>query len=97
MRNIWMSRLGRASTILAIAGLAIVAGGVGSAEARWDGYYDGWGYRQYYSHPAWTHRYYYGYAPGYYGYYRPPAVAYSDPYYYGPSYGPSVNFTIPLR
>jgi hypothetical protein len=97
MRNIWMSRLGRASTILAIAGLAIVAGGAG-AEARWDGYYDGWGYRQYYSHPAWTHRYYYGYAPGYYGYYRPPAVAYSDPYYYyGPSYGPSVNFTIPLR
>jgi hypothetical protein len=97
MRNIWMSRLGRASTILAIAGLAIVAGGVGSAEARWDGYYDGWGYHHYYSHPAWTHRYYYGYAPRYYGYYggyyAPPAVAYSDPYYYGPS----VNFTIPLR
>ena len=95
MRNIWMSRLGRASTILAIAGLAIVAGGAG-AEARWDGYYDGWGYRHYYSHPAWTHRYYYGYAPGYYGgygYYAPPAVAYSDPYYYGPS----VNFNIPLR
>ena len=62
MRSIWMSRLGRASTILAIAGLAIVAGGAG-AEARWDGYYDGWGYRHYYSHPAWTHRYYYGYAP----------------------------------
>ena len=94
MRNIWMSRLGRASTILAIAGLAIVAGGVGSAEARWDGYYDGWGYRHYYSHPAWTQRYYYGYAaPRYYGYYGPPAVAYADPYYYGPS----VNFTIPLR
>jgi len=100
MRNIWMSRLGRASTILAIAGLAIVAGGAG-AEARWDGYYDGWGYRHYYSHPAWTHRYYYGYTPRAYGYYGPPAVAYSDPYYgpsyYGPSYGPSVNFTIPLR
>ena len=97
MRNIWMSRLGRASTILAIAGLAIVAGGVGSAEARWDGYYDGWGYHQYYSHPAWTQRYYYGYAPRYYGYYggyyAPPVVAYSDPYYYGPS----VNFNIPLR
>ncbi len=93
MRNIWMSRLGRASTILAIAGLAIVAGGVGSAEARWDGYYDGYGYYRYYSHPAWTHRYYYGYAPRYYSY-GPPAVAYADPYYYGP---PSVNFTIPLR
>ena len=95
MRNILMSRLGRASTILAIAGLAIVAGGAG-AEARWDGYYDGWGYRHYYSHPAWTHRYYYGYAPGYYsypGYYAPPAVAYADPGYYGPS----VNFNIPLR
>jgi hypothetical protein len=96
MRNIWMSRLGRASTILAIAGLAIVAGGAG-AEARWDGYYDGWGYRQYYSHPAWTHRYYYGYAPRYYsyygGYYAPPAVAYADPGYYGPS----LNFNIPLR
>ena len=100
MRNIWMSRLGRASTILAIAGLAVVAGSAG-AEARWDGYYDGWGYRQYYSHPAWTHNYYYGYAPRYYsgyyapryGYYGPPAVAYSDPGYYGPS----VNFNIPLR
>jgi hypothetical protein len=96
MRNIWMSRLGRASTILAIAGLAIVAGGAG-AEARWDGYYDGYGYHRYYSHPAWTHRYYYGYAPRYAyapGYYGPPAVAYADPYYYGP---PSVNFNIPLR
>ena len=99
MRSIMMSRLGRASTILAIAGLAIVAGGAG-AEARWDGYYDGWGYRQYYSHPAWTHRYYYGYAPRYYsgynygyGYYAPPAVAYADPGYYGPS----INFNIPLR
>jgi hypothetical protein len=93
MRNIWMSRLGRASTILAIAGLAIVAGGVGSAEARWDGYYyDGWGYRHYYSRPAWTHPYYYGYAPRYYTY-APPAYAYADP----PYYGPSVNFTIPLR
>jgi hypothetical protein len=96
MRSIWMSRLGRASTILAIAGLAIVAGSAG-AEARWDGYYDGYGYRQYYSHPAWTHRYYYGYAPRYYGYnygyYAPPAVAYADPGYYGPS----INFNIPLR
>jgi hypothetical protein len=96
MRNIWMSRLGRASTILAIAGAAIIAGSAG-AEARWDGYYDGWGYHHYYSHPAWTHRYYYGYAPGYYGYYggyyAPPAVAYADPGYYGPS----INFNIPLR
>ena len=97
MRSIWMSRLGRASTILAIAGLAIVAGGVGSAEARWDGYYyDGWGYRQYYSRPAWTNSYYYGYAPGY-RYYSPPAVAYSNPYYYGPTYyGPSFSLNVPL-
>jgi len=91
MRNILMSRLGRASTILAIAGLAIVAGGAG-AEARNDGYWDGWGYHHYYGHPWWAQRYYYGYAPRYY--YGPPAVAYADPYYYGP---PSVNFTIPLR
>ena len=98
MRNIWMSRLGRTSTILAIAGLAIAAGGAG-AEARWYGYYDGWGYRQYYSQPAWSNSYYYGYAPGY-RYYSPPAVAYSDPYYYAPPsayYGPSFNLSIPLR
>ena len=97
MRSIWMSRLGRTSTIAAIAGLAIVAGGT-AAEARWDGYYyDGWGYRQYYSRPAWTHNYYYGYAPGY-RYYGPPAYAYSNPYYYGPSYyGPSFSLSIPLR
>ena len=92
MRSIWMSRLGRASTILAIAGLAIVAGGVG-AEARND--WNHWGgYHQYYGHPWWSHHYYngyYGYAPRYYG---PPAVAYAQPYYYGP---PSLNFTIPLR
>ena len=87
MRNIWMSRLGRASTILAIAGLAIAATGIGAAEARDYGYYyDGWGYRQYYSRPAWSHQYYYGY-------YGPPAVAYADPGYYGPS----LNFNIPLR
>ncbi len=96
MRSIRKSRLGRASAMVAIAGLAIVAGGA-AAEARWDGYYDGWGYRQCYSHPAWPHRhYYYGYAPGY-GSYRPPAVAYAQPYY-GPSYsGPSLNLSIPLR
>ena len=83
MRNIWMSRLGRASTIAAIAGLAIVAGGA-AAEARWDGYYyDGWGYRHYYSRPAWTHNYYYGYAPGYY------APAYPYGYYDGSPTGPN--------
>ena len=104
MRSIWMSRLGRASTILAITGLAIAATGVGAAEARDYGYYyDGWGYRQYYSRPAWSHQYYYGYAPGY-TYYSPRAYAYSDPYYYGrpsyygPSYyGPSFSVTVPLR
>jgi len=95
MRSIWMSRLSRTATIAAIAGLAIAATGTG-AEARWNGYYyDGWGYRQYYSAPAPT--YYYGYAPGY-RYYSPPAYAYSDPYYYGPSYyGPSFSLTVPLR
>jgi hypothetical protein len=93
MRNIWMSRLGRASTIAALAGIAIAATGVVSAEAREYGYWDRWGYHQYYSHPRWAHRYYYGYnyAPGYY--YGPPAVAYSDPPYYGPSF----NVTVPLR
>src|SRR5262249_28106332 len=71
MRSIWMSRLGRASTILAITGLAIAATGVGAAEARDYGYYyDGWGYRQYYSRPAWSHQYYYRYAP---------ALTYSSP------------------
>jgi hypothetical protein len=96
MRNIWMSRLGRASTILAIAGLAIVATGAG-AEARNDGYWNHWGYHHYYGHPWWSHGYYYGYAPRYYGYYgsyyAPPAVAYTDPYYYGPSF----SLTVPLR
>ena len=82
MRSIWMSRLGRASTILAIAGLAIVATGAG-AEARNDGYWDHWGYHRYYGNPWWSHGYYYGYAP--------PAVAYTDPYYYGPSF----SLTIP--
>jgi hypothetical protein len=95
MRSIWMSRLGRASTIAALAGLAIAATGVASAEAREYGYWDRWGYHHYYSSPSWAHRYYYGYnnyyAPGYY--YSPPAVAYSDPYYYGPSF----NVTVPLR
>jgi hypothetical protein len=96
MRSIWMSRLGRASTVLAIAGLAIAATGAG-AEARNDGYWDNWGgYHQYYGNPSWSHRYYngyYGYAPRY-SYYGPPAVAYAQPYYYGP---PSLNFNIPLR
>jgi|EndMetStandDraft_6_1072998.scaffolds.fasta_scaffold507916_1 hypothetical protein len=95
MRSIWMSRLSRTSTIAAIAGLAIVAGGA-AAEARWDGYYyDGWGYQQYYSRPAWTNNYYY--APGY-SYYSPPAYTYYGRPYYGPSYyGPSFSLTVPLR
>jgi len=94
MRNIWMSRLGRASTVLAIAGIAIAATGV-TAEARNYGYWDHWGYHHYYGHPWRPPGYYYGYAPGYrygYNYCGPPAVAYSDPYY-----GPSFNLTIPLR
>jgi len=96
MRNIWMSRLGRASTVLAIAGIAIAAMGLGaSAEAREYGYWNRWGYHHYYSHPWWAHRYYYGYGPRYYGYapyYGAPAYAYTDPgYYYGP---PAVNFSI---
>ena len=92
MRSIWMSRLGRASTILVLAGIAMAATGLGAtAEAREYGYWDRWGYHHYYSHPWWSHGYYYGYAPGYYGYYGPPAVAYAQPYYYGP---PSLNFSI---
>jgi hypothetical protein len=69
MRSIWMSRLGRTSIALVIAGLAIVAGGAG-AEARDYGYWDSWGYHHYYSsNPWWGHRYYYsGYAPRYYSY-----------------------------
>jgi len=95
MRSIWMSRLGRASTILAVASVAIAATG-GGAEAA-DGYWDHWGgYHRYYGHPYWSHRYYngyYGYAPRYYGYYGPPAVAYAQPYYYGP---PSLNFNLAI-
>jgi hypothetical protein len=104
MRNIWMSRLGRASTVLAIAGIAIAAMGLGaSAEARDYGYWNRWGYHHYYSHPWWGPRYYYGYnnynyAPRYYGYptyYGAPSYAYTDPGY--GYYGPSFNVTIPLR
>jgi len=95
MRSIWMSRLGRASTILALAGIAMAATGLGAtAEAREYGYWNRWGYHHYYSHPWWGPRYYYGYnyAPGYYGYYGAPSYAYTDPgYYYGP---PAVNFSI---
>jgi hypothetical protein len=94
MRSIWMSRLGRASTVIALAGIAIAATGLSatSAEAREYGYWDRWGYHHYYSHPWWGPRYYgYNYAPGYY--YAPQAYAYSDPYYYGPSF----NVTVPLR
>jgi hypothetical protein len=85
MRNISMSRLGRASTVLAIAGIGFAAMGLGvSAEAREYGYWDGWGFHHYYS----SNRYYYGYnyAPGYYyapRTYAPPAYAYSYPHYYG--------------
>jgi hypothetical protein len=86
MRNIWMSRLGRASTVLTIAGIGITAIGLGvSAEAREYGYWDRWGYHHYYSHP-WAQRYYYGYnyAPGYYYAPRTYAYSYSSPYqYYG--------------
>jgi hypothetical protein len=92
MRNVWMSRLGRASTILAIAGLAIAATGA-VAEARDYGYWDRWGYHHYYGHPWWAHRYYYGYYEPRYYTYSPPAYAYADPGYYGPSF----SVTVPLR
>jgi hypothetical protein len=95
MRSILKSSLGRASTIIAIVGLALSASVV-SAEAR-NGYWDHWGrwhyapvYRGWHS-PYYGYHTYYGYAP-YYGTYAPPVV-YGPPAYYGP---PSVNFTIPL-
>ncbi len=93
MRSILKSSLGRASTIFAIVGLALIASGV-SAEAR-DGYWDRWGHwHGYYAPGHWYHGPYYGYRyyGGYVPYYAPPVV-YGPPAYYGP---PSVNFTIPL-
>jgi len=94
MRSILKSTLGRAATIVAIAGVAVTALGA-SAEAGpyhhrgWDrGYHHGW------EHPdRWDHARWYGggyYAPRYYV--APPAVVYPAPYY-GP---PSLNFNIPL-
>ncbi len=95
MRNILKSSLGRASTIIAIVGLALFASGV-SAEAR-DGHWDHWGRWHYAPAHTWWHGPYYGYR-SYYGWYAPyyaPPVVYGPPAYYGP---PSVNFSfgVPL-
>jgi hypothetical protein len=106
MRNIFMSKLGRASAIFAIAGSALLGAGA-TAEARdvahWGGHLNGhqWAGHGYYHAPY--HAYNYGY--GYHGWYRPyyyapPPVVYPPvvtPYggYYGP---PSLNFgfNVPL-
>jgi hypothetical protein len=92
MRNIFMSKLGRASAILAVAGLALTAIG-STAEARDWGH---WDHGHYYNHGyyhAYPYRYGYGYGYRPY-YYAPPVVTYPPAYgYYGP---PSVNLNIPL-
>ena len=91
MSNIFKSTLGKAATIVAIAGLAITAIGATSAEAHPS--HGGWhGGAQHWAHPApWSHARWYG--GGYYAprYYAPPMVMYPPPYY-GP---PSLNFNIP--
>ncbi len=97
MRSILKSSLGRASTIIAIVGLALFASGV-SAEAR-NGYWDHWGRWHYYGPSYVWHGPYYGYrtygwyAPNYYV--APPAVYAAPPAYYAPPAGLSFNVNIP--
>lgn len=96
MSSILKNTLGRAATIVAIAGLAVAAFGA-TAEAGpyrhhgWDrGWHDSWhhGWNQPY---RWDHARWY--RNGYYAprYYAPQAVY--PPAYYGP---PAINFNIPL-
>ncbi|HTR83498.1 MAG TPA: hypothetical protein VMI56_03395 [Reyranella sp.] len=94
MRTNLMSRLGRASAVIAIAGLAVAAVGT-SAEARewnhgWHG--EGWNH-------GWHRPYYNHWAGSYWGprYWAPPPVVYAPPVYYGYGYGaPGINLNIPL-
>ena len=112
MRTNWMSRLGRASAVLALAGLTVFAAGA-SAEAReyrsWDHYHhwnNGW-------HNGWNNHWRGGWngwqSSNGYGYTWPQrywsAPLYSAPSYYYPppaySYYPEpvgrgLTFTIPL-
>jgi len=83
MRSIWTSRLGKASIALAIAGLAVAAGGA-SAEARDYVYWNGYGYQHYYGPPAWGHRWHhYSYYNTPRSYYAPRTYAYTaEPRYY---------------
>jgi len=88
MRNILKSKLGRASAIVAIAGLALIGAGA-TAEARdghwgghWNGYYHGPHYAYHYGYGGWYRPYYYAppvvvyppVAPPAYGYYGPPSL-----------------------
>ncbi len=92
MSSILKNTLGRAATIVAIAGLAVTALG---ASAQAGPYEHGWdrAHRRGWEHPdRWDRARWYGggyYAPRYYV--APPMVAYPPPYY-GP---PSLNFNIP--
>ena len=98
MRNIFMSKLGRASAIIAIAGLALIGAGA-SAEARDAGHWGGGHWHGYYHAPHYAYHYGYGgwYRPYYYA--PPPVVVVPSPPpaygYYGP---PSLNFglNVPL-
>jgi hypothetical protein len=95
MSNIFKSTFGRVATIAVIAGLAVTALGVTSAEARpWNnGGHNGWHNNGWHQPYRWDHARWYGggyYAPRYYA--APPVVMY-PPAYYGP---PSLNFNIPL-
>src|SRR6516225_702232 len=98
MRNIFKSRLGRASVTLAIAGLTVLTAGA-SAEARpFIANAAHWGHHGYYAPHYWGGRAPY-YGRPYYGprYYAPPVVTYPQPYYYGyaPAW-PSLNLNFPL-
>jgi hypothetical protein len=97
MRSILKSKLGRASAILAVAGLALTAIG-STAEARDWGH---WDHGHYYNHGYWHggpyyHGYGYAYRPYYNGYYAAPPAIYAPPPAYGYYGPPSLNFNIPL-
>jgi hypothetical protein len=92
MRTNLMSRLVRASAVIAIAGLAIAAVGTNAEAREWNHGWNGGGYH------AWHGTYYH---PWYGHYYGPRYVApvYAPPPYYGYGYGyaaPGINVNIPL-